>query len=209
MGLAQGETGMNARIAAILLASVLSAPFVASAQKEREKKDHDELRALLKTFTDAFNTRNLDPLLPYLHKDFTVTMVNQDLVTNPKELKGYLDKQFNAPGSLIKDVRIEPEPDIETVLLDGRIGINRGKSTDTYTLKDGRVFVINTRWTGTAIRENGRWKVLNAHIGLNFLDNPVMDYAEMKQKIYGAAGLVIGILLGVIGALLVRRRRPA
>lgn len=200
---------MSARIAAILLAFSLSAPLGAPAQGQRDKKDHDELRALLKTFTDAFNSRQLDPLLPYLHKDFTVTMVNQDLVTNPKELKGYLDKQFNAPGSLIKDVRIQPEPDIETVLINGRVGINRGKSTDTYTLKDGRVFVIHTRWTGTAIKEDGRWKVLNAHIGLNFLDNPVMDYAEMKQKIYGAAGLGIGLLLGIVGTLLVRRRRVA
>jgi Domain of unknown function (DUF4440) len=209
MGPDKGGSVMNKLIVGMFFACLLVAAAAQGADDEKDKKDHDELRALLKIFTQAFNSRQLEPLVPYLHKDFSVTMVNQDVVTTPGELKAYIDKQFNAPGSLLKDVRVEPEADILTVFFNGRFGINRGGSTDTYTLKDGRVFKIHTRWTGTAINEDGKWKVLNAHIGLNFLDNPVMDYAEMKQKIYGAAGLAIGLLLGIVGTLLVRRRRAA
>ena len=196
---------MRKSIAALALACLFNIP--ALAQTEQDKKDHEELRGLLQVFVQAFNARNVDPLLPYLHRDFTVTMVNQDLVTTPKELKGYLDKQFNAPGSVLKDVRIQPEADVETVLLNGRFGINRGISTDTYTLKDGRVFVIKTRWTGTAIKEDGRWKVLNAHIGLNPLDNPILDGVEKMRWMWGVSGLVLGLVLGVVGTLLLRRRR--
>jgi ketosteroid isomerase-like protein len=176
---------------------------------ERDKKDHDELRALLRTFTEAFNSRNIDPLVPYLHKDFSVTMVNQDVVTDPKALKGYLDSQFTAPGSRLKDAKIQPEADVLTLLYEGRVGVNRGSSTDTYTLKDGRVFTLKTRWSGTAIQEDGKWKVLNAHIGLNILDNPILDEIERLRWIWGAAGLAIGIALGALGMMLVRRRRPA
>ena len=185
----------------------LSAGFVSAAESEQDKQDHDELRALLKLFTQSFNSRNIDPLLPHLHKDFSVTMVNQDVVTTSKDLKGYIDKQFNAPGSPLKDVKIEPEADIRTVMFNGRFGINRGRSTDIYTLKDGRVFTLQTRWTGTAIHDEGRWKVLNAHIGLNILDNPILDAQEKLKWVWTAAGTAGGLIVGILGTLLLTRRK--
>jgi hypothetical protein len=158
-------------------------------------------------FTQSFNSRNIEPLVPHLHKDFTVTMVNQDLVTTPAELKGYIDKQFSGPGALLKDVRIEPEPDIPTVFFEGRFGINRGGSTDTYTLKDGRVFVLKTRWTGTAIKQDGKWKVLNAHIGLNIIDNPILDAMNQMKWIWAAIAAAAGLVVGVAGTILLRRKK--
>ena len=198
---------MNKLIVAMFSACLLVAGAAQGADEEKDKKDHDELRALLKTFTQAFNSRQLEPLVPYLHKDFSVTMVNQDVVTTPGELKGYIDKQFNAPGSLLKDVKIEPEADILTKFFSGRFGINRGGSTDTYTLRDGRVIKIHTRWTGTAINEDGKWKVLNAHIGLNILDNPILDAVERLRWVWGAGGILIGLVVGVLGTLLLKRRK--
>jgi ketosteroid isomerase-like protein len=185
----------------------LSAGWAAGADSAQDKQDHDELRALLKLFTQSFNSRSLDALLPHLHKDFSVTMVNQDVVTTAKDLKGYIDKQFNAPGSPLKDVQIAPEADIRTVLFDGRFGVNRGTSTDTYTLKDGRVFTLQTRWTGTAIHDEGKWKVLNAHIGLNILDNPILDAQEKLKWVWTIAGAAVGLIVGVLGTLLFARRK--
>ena len=198
---------MKRGMIAALIMYALSAGIASGAENEQDKQDHDELRALLKLFTQSFNARNLDPLLPHLHKDFSVTMVNQDVVTTAQDLKGYIDKQFNAPGSPLKDVKIEPEADIRTVMFNGRFGINRGKSTDTYTLKDGRVFTLQTRWTGTAIHDEGKWKVLNAHIGLNILDNPILDAQEKIKWVWTGAGTAAGLIVGILGTLLVTRRR--
>jgi hypothetical protein len=197
---------MNKLIAGMFFACLV-AGIARGAEAEKDKKDHDELRALLKTFTQAFNSRQIEPLVPYLHKDFSVTMVNQDLVTTPKGMKDYLDKQFTGPGAILKDARIQPEPDIPTIFFEGRFGINRGSSTDTYTLKDGRVFVLKTRWTGTAIKEDGKWKALNAHIGLNIIDNPILDAMERMKWIWAAVAAVIGLVVGALGTLLLKRRR--
>ena len=207
MGLAKGDIAMNKLIVGIFSICLLVAGTTRGADDEKDKKDHDELRGLLKTFTQAFNSRQIEPLVPYLHKDFSVTMVNQDLVTTPGEIKGYLDKQFSAPGSILKEVKINPEPDIPTIFFQGRFGINRGGSTDIYTLKDGRVFTLKTRWTGTAIKEDGKWKVLNAHIGLNIIDNPILDAMEQMKWIWTAVAAAIGLVVGVLGTLLLKRRK--
>lgn len=194
-----------AAAAALLLSSACAVAADAEPPAE-DKKDHEQLRALLATFTQAFNTRNLDPLLPHLHPNFTVTMVNQDVVTNPAELKTYLARQFDGPNALLKDVKIKPEADILTVFVDGRIGINRGSSVDTYTLADGRVVTLNTRWTGTAIKEGDTWKVLNAHIGLNAIDNPILDGMEKLKWMWAGGALAAGLLAGFVAGRLTARK---
>jgi hypothetical protein len=198
---------MKARYAAGLAACLIGVATSTMAETEQEKKDHDELRALLKIFTQAFNTRQIAPLEPYLHKNFSVTMVNQDLVTKPGEITTYLDKQFNAPGALLQDVKIQPEADILTEFYEGRIGVNRGGSTDTYVLKDGRSFTLKTRWSGAAIYQDGKWKVLTAHIGLNPLENPIIDALDSLKWIWAAAAAAIGLAVGVLGTLLAKRRK--
>jgi hypothetical protein len=198
---------MMERTAAIAAACLLAIAPTVGAETEQEKKDHDELRALLKTFTQAFNSRDIAPLGPYLHRNFAVTMVNQDLVTKPGELTAYLEKQFKGPGALLQDVRIQPEADILTEFYEGRIGVNRGSSIDTYVLKDGRSYTLKTRWSGAAIYQDGKWKVLTAHIGLNPLDNPILGAVEGLKWIWGSVGAVLGLALGVLGTLLARRRK--
>lgn len=193
-------------LAAVVVLSLASVQAADAPMSEEDKQDHDKLRALLATFTEAFNTRNLDPLLPQLHPSFTVTMVNQDVVTSPAELKGYLDKQFSGPSALLRDVKIKPEADVSTVFLTGRIGVNRGHSVDTYTLKDGRVVTLNTRWTATMIKDGEMWKVLNAHIGLNAIDNPILDGMDKLRWIWTAAALAAGLVIGFGAAWWLRRR---
>src|SRR5258706_14553170 len=122
-------------------------------------------------------------------------------------MKGYMHKSFNAPGSLLKDLKIEPEADILTKFFSGLFFFNDTATTDTYTLRDGRVIKIHTRWTGTAINEDGKWKVLNAHIGLNILDNPILDAVEQLRWVWGAGGILIGLVVGVLGTLLLKRRK--
>lgn len=198
---------MSKRIIAVAAACLFTAGVAFAAETEREKKDHDELRALLKTFTQAFNSRQIAPLEPHLHKNFSITMVNQDLVTKPGELTAYLDKQFTAPGSILKDVKIQPETDILTEFYEGRIGVNRGSSTDTYVLKDGRSIILKTRWSGAAIYEDGKWKALVAHIGVNPLDNPIVDAMDSLKWIWGGGGALLGLIVGVLATMLLRKKK--
>lgn len=193
-------------LAAALLLSSACAFAAETEPPAADKKDHEQLRALLATFTEAFNTRNLDPLLPHLHPNFSLTMVNQDVVTHPTQLRGYLAKQFDGPDAPLKDVKIKPEADVLTVFVDGRIGINRGSSLDTYTLADGRVITLNTRWTGTAVKEGDTWKVLNAHIGLNAIDNPILDAMAKLKWMWAGGALAVGLLAGFLAGRMTARK---
>jgi len=74
-------------------------------------------------------------------------------------------------------------------------------------LKDGRTFTLKTRWSGAAIYEDGKWKVLTAHVGNNLLDNPILDAMEKMKWIWAAVAAAIGLVVGVLGTLLLKRRK--
>jgi hypothetical protein len=46
--------------------------------------------------------------------------------------------------------------------------VARGSTKERYELADGRGFDFDGRWTATAIRDNGQWKVLAVHAGQIF-----------------------------------------
>lgn len=180
---------------AMTLAAVLSAG-AASAQ-EREA-DHVQLRDMLRTVETAVNENKLETLLPLLDDDFALTMLDQTLITSPAELKAYFQRHFEAPGAVLKSVRIQPEADVLTRFLDENTGVNRGTSTDTYTLKSGTQVVLHTRWSGTFRKVDGRWRIVALHVGANVLDNPLLGFAQRGRQLWGAGGVVVGALLGFL-----------
>jgi hypothetical protein len=192
-------------IAAVVAGLLTGSTLPAGAQREQ---DHEQLRALARTVKEAVNANRLDDLLPLLAKGFSITMVDQTLVTQPGQMiKDYFRRYFEAPDAVLRSVRIEPEADVLTEFLDESTGINRGSSTDTYTLKNGRQVVFRTRWSGTFRKYDDQWKIVSLHVGTNFLDNPLLQAAEAVRYLWGAGGLVLGIVAGGLGGWWLTRRR--
>ena len=182
---------------------VMSATVIAQDRKQ----DHDELRAMLKTATDALNTKNIDALAPLLYEKFSITTVDQKLFTNLADFKTYYASTFSGANAPLKSLTFNPTADDLTAFVGENIGLTHGTSVDTYVFSDGESRTMGSRWTATVFKDNGKWKVLNIHLGTSILDNPVV--AAMKSylmKIGIGAGL-IGLLLGfIVGRW---RRRPA
>jgi hypothetical protein len=179
---------------------------VAGAQAQDRNRDHDELRAMLKTVAGALNSRNLEPLSPLFHEKFSITTVDQQVFTNLEEFKTYFNGLFAGDQAPLKSVTFNPVADELTEFVGENIGLSRGSSTDAYVFSDGETRVMTSRWTATLYKENGKWKVLNVHIGANLFDNPVI--AALKGWLYKAgigAGLA-GLLLGFGLARLMRRK---
>jgi hypothetical protein len=59
---------------------------------------------------------------------------------------------------------------------------------------------MNVRWSATVVKENGEWKVAIAHVGTDFLNNPVLDRVTSFWKkdvcIACPAGIAAGVIIG-------------
>jgi ketosteroid isomerase-like protein len=183
----------------------------ANAAEDNREADHAALRALRAKAVEAIDNQDSHALAACCTKEFAFTAIDQTLITSEAQFNALFDRMFRGKDAPIASLKTEPEADILTRFIDANTGICYGSTKDTYTMKDGRVVVMNARWTATVTKENGEWKVAAAHVGTDFLNNPVLTLAvSFWKKLALGAGiisLVVGILLGRV--LFARKPTPA
>jgi ketosteroid isomerase-like protein len=183
-----------------------TAQSAASSSANREA-DHEELRALLRTAKEAVNAKNFDALKPLFHEKFSITTVDQKLYTNFDDFKAHFATLFNGANAPLKSITFNPEADALTEFVGDNLGLSHGTSTDTYVFADGDQRAMTSRWTATLIKDNGKWKILNLHIGANILDNPVTAAAKSYLYKVGAGAGLGGLLFGFILAWVMRGKK--
>ena len=179
-------------------APAATTPSQAPPSGQNRDADHEALRALLRQAKDAVNNKNFDALKPLFHNKFSVTTVEQKLFTDFDEFKNHFAGLFTGPDAPLKSITFNPEADALTEFVGDNIGLSYGSSTDTYNFTDGDTRTMTSRWTATLIKDNGRWKILNLHIGTNLLDNPVTEAAKSYVYKVGIAAGLGGLLLGFL-----------
>jgi len=185
----------------LLVPLLVAFPLLAAEEPDHEI--HQELRGILTTVQNAVNSGNYDAMLPVLSKDIEATTITQEVITGQPQVSAYFRKWFG-PGGYLKKLDMRMNADALTELSpDKSWGIVRGSAIETYTLADGRVYPMKSRWTATVIKDNdGKWRLRAIHFGTNFLDNPILDEAVRAAKKYsvlsGGGGLLVGLLLGFL-----------
>jgi ketosteroid isomerase-like protein len=184
----------------------LLAITAAIAQQDPQAADHAALRKLKDDVLTAINNRNLAEVDAMLHKPFLSTVITQESFNETDRLRGWFDNLFSRPLLRLRHFHIEAEADEMAQIYTGTFAVARGATKERYELADGRGFDLDGRWTATAIRDNGRWKVLAIHTGTNFLDNPVINAVERNTLTFAAIGAVAGIIIGFLLGFFIRRR---
>jgi ketosteroid isomerase-like protein len=190
-----------------LLSCVQSLNTALAADDSREA-DHAALRALRDKVGAAIDKQDVKTLVSCFAKEFAFAAVNQTILTNETQVQEFFDRMFHSNDALLTGLKTEPKADIPTRFVDANTGVCYGSSKDTYTLKSGKVVEMKVRWSATVVKENGDWKVAIAHIGTDFLENPVLDGVKSLMKKVGLGAGVGGVLVGLmIGRGIGRERK--
>jgi uncharacterized protein (TIGR02246 family) len=168
---------------------------------------HDELRALNAGITKAMNDNNVEGILSFVHTNVVFTTMNSDVARGHQAIRDYYAKMMTGPDKVVEKVTVNFLADDLTILYQNdTTGVCYGKTQDNYVLADGTKLNISARWTGTMVKENGKWLVAAFHYSTNMFDNPVLDRFKNLLRILGTGGAVVGLLLGiVIGRKTVKR----
>jgi ketosteroid isomerase-like protein len=176
--------------------------------EEPDHAIHEELRAVLSTVQTAINEAKFDDMLPVISEQVRATTINQEVISNRGEVASYFNRWFG-PGGYLKKLHMTLHPDALTELsADKSWGLVRGSGVEQYTLADGRVFDMLTRWTAVMQKESdGKWRLSSIHIGTNFLDNPILTAAKSAARNVGIGAGAGGILAGGILGFFIGRRK--
>jgi ketosteroid isomerase-like protein len=184
--------------------------FNAFAADENRDADHAALRALRDKVATAINNQDTKALSSCLTRPFIFISVDQTAVTNETQMQDFFDRMFKGNGALVTSMKTDPQADILTRFVDVNTGVCYGSSKDTYTMKSGKVVEMNVRWSATVVKQDGEWKVSVAHVGTDFLNNPVLDGVKNLAKMLGVGAGIGGLLVGlVLGKMLGRGKRAS
>jgi uncharacterized protein (TIGR02246 family) len=192
------------------LPGLLALSFLLPLSAQEPDADiHNALRALKATMTKALNERDLDTIVANVDPNVVFTTMNNDVCRGPQQIRAYFHKMLEAPGHVVKDVKVSFEADALTVLHGGDTGIAWGTSNDTYELTDGDRFNIRGRWSCTMVRNGDRWVIASFHYSTNVFDNPILDRYRSLLVLVGAGALLAGLVIGWLVARMMARRRTA
>ena len=174
----------------IFIVTLLFSVVSSAATDTGTAADHEQLRQLLKTAQEAVNTDRPELLEAHLHEDYVITVMNQEVVTKDWPLKQLFHEWFKKPDAVLKSLRTAPTASIKTNIYGGRFGFCYGTSADTFELNDGRSFTFDSKWTATMIKEGEQWKLLALHVGVDPIENPLIDG---YRSAFGFGGVMIEI----------------
>jgi ketosteroid isomerase-like protein len=191
-----------------VLAAVLLIALPTYAADEPDQAIHEELRAVLATMQNAINAGKFDDMLPVISQDVRATTITQEVISKRDEVPTYFKRWFG-PGGFLKSLHMTLTADALTELSADRTwGLVRGSGLERYTLADGRIYDMKTRWTAFVQKEaDGKWRLRGIHIGTDFLDNPILSDAKSKLVTIGVAAAGGGLLAGAILGFFIGRRK--
>ena len=205
------------------LAIALSSPSALSAQDSlskasagadplaglsaEERQSHQELTALRIAVQDAFNkmgasgkTEDMAALLEFAHPEILFTAMTGESVRGKQELMDYFKRSFLSADHSLTRMQGVFTADHLSIFLRPDVATNRGTSRGTFLFKNGSELSVDSRWTATMVKDQGRWKIATFQFAPSIFDNPVMSaYRAWIYKgaiIAALAGLLLGAFLG-------------
>ncbi len=198
---------MKYRVLLFFLASLFAAPLQAQEENPpNEDPAHAELRALRDALLDSIE-KDFQASLSYLHENVVVTYQNAETKRGHEGVKEYFDRMMVGEDRIVESIEHELTVDELSILYGDDTAVAFGDLNQHYKLTDGREFDLHSRWTATAVRDEGRWVVAAVHMSANLFDNPLLTLAKKALYIVGVVALAIGLALGVIGTIVVTKLR--
>lgn len=165
-----------------------------------------EINALREGLVDAFNKKDVDRMLTYLHPDVVVTWQNSEVSKGREAVRAYYTRMMVGDNRIVESLTAAPAIDGRSI--HGDTSISYGHMNDTFKLRDGLEFHLDSRFSAWLTREDGHWLVRGFHASGNIFDNDIQKTIVRKASTWtGGIGLLVGLGIGaLIGRML--RRKP-
>lgn len=203
--------------ARLLIASALPGAMLLATPSALadETADRQELLGMLASIESAINARDMSAVMPYIAPSSVVTFQNGEVLTGPQEIQGFFERMLVGGDSILTDVHSQATVSAPATFLTPDIAIAHGTLIDTFKFRGGSELTLDTVWTTTVVRadagesEGGDdiWHIGSLHMSTDVFDNPVLHAVERSVLYAAIAGLLVGLAIAALIAVLRRHRR--
>lgn len=164
--------------------------------------------ALLKIFHEiegSINSQSLEKMSKQIDDNGTVVWANAEVSRGPAEVIAYYDRMVKGKDRILEKYLTSAKINGHARFLgNGDVAVADGTMEDEFFPIIRGPFRLSSKWTATAAKIGGEWKVVSLHLSANVFNNVLLDEAKAALAYVGGGGLAAGAL---IGWLLGRRGR--
>jgi hypothetical protein len=173
----------------------------------------DDRKALLKIFREvegSINSQSLARMAAQMDPAAVVVWANGEVSRGPKEVVGYYDRMVKGNDRILTKYTTAAKLHGHARFLgDGTVAIADGTMEDEFFPIIRGPFKLSSKWTTTAAKINGEWRVVALHLSANVFNNVLLDEAKAALMYTGLGGLTVGLLVGALIAWFLGRLRTA
>jgi len=210
--------GAPSRVCYAVAVAALLRPMPMPAQNESHQPDlhqpashQEDRKALLKILSaveNAINAQDIEGILAQMSPDCTVTWWNAEISRGHNDIRAYYRRMVKDDGRIINKYTTQAKlgDHARFVGSAGDVALADGSMEDEFFPIIRGPFKLNSRWSATAAKSDGEWKIVNLHLSSNVFTNPLITELTRALWYAGVGGVVIG---GLAGWFLGRRRKPS
>jgi ketosteroid isomerase-like protein len=182
-------------------------PLPVTAQNDSHQEDRQALLKILSKVENAINAQDIEGIVAQMSPDCTVTWWNAEISRGHADIRAYYRRMVKDKGRYISKYTTQAKLGAHARFVGsgGDVALADGSMEDEFFPIIRGPFKLSSRWSATAAKSGGEWKIVNLHLSSNVFTNSLI--AELTRALWyaGGAGLVIG---GLAGWFLGRRRKP-
>lgn len=185
-----------------LLLVLLLLPLVqAHAGEETHDAERARLKEILAGIEESLNNQQMERLLTFFDERAVISFMTTEVAQGREGILAYYNKMFNLPDAPLASYHTKASLDGPAEFFGDTITA-AGRTSDDYTLTDGRHYQFNTRWVATAIKRDGDWKVIALDFSVDPFDNVVLDELNRTMLTYLLLAFVAGLALALVASRL-------
>jgi len=169
-----------------------------TAQDNLHDNDRQALLKVLSNVESAINAQDIEGLVAQMTPDCTVTWWNAEISRGHDEIRAYYRKMAKDEGRIISryTTRAKLGAHARFVGSGADVALADGTMEDEFFPIVRGPFKLNSRWSATAAKSGGEWKIVSLHLSTNVFTNPLISELTRALWYAGGAGLAIGALAG-------------
>jgi ketosteroid isomerase-like protein len=180
-------------------------PLPMTSQDDLHQEDRQALLKILSAVETAINAQDIEGIIAQMRPDCTVIWWNAEISRGHEEIRAYYRRMVKDEGRYISKYTTQAKLGAHARFVGSGadVALADGTMEDEFFPIIRGPFKLNSRWSATAAKSAGDWKIVSLHLSSNVFTNTLI--AELTRALWyaGAAGLVVG---GLAGWLVGRRR---
>jgi ketosteroid isomerase-like protein len=173
------------------------------------QEDRQALLKILSAVESAINAQDIEGILAQMSPDCTVTWWNAEISRGHADIRAYYRRMVKDDGRIISKYTTQAKLGAHARFVGSSadVALADGSMEDEFFPIIRGPFKLNSRWSATAAKSGGEWKIVSLHLSSNVFTNSLIS--ELTRAIWMTSGVAL-VIGGLAGWFLGRRakKRP-